>query len=127
MKRSILLVVLLFAGCASNAPPTLTPAGVLIWQANEAVVALGALQHAAIELNKVQRCEPACVPLLSDRNTGIVVDAVTSALLTIKQVPSGWKPTALAALTQIDARLDQIGKDKVAAYVRAARTVLEGI
>lgn len=128
----VAVVASMVMACASNAPPSLTPAGVRIWQANEAVVALGTLQHVAIQLNGVQRCEAppndaVCAPVLSTQNTGVVVDAVTAALTTVRQVPSGWKPTALAALTQIEARLDAAGKTKLSAYVVAARTVIEAL
>lgn len=129
LKVSI-VVLLLAVGCA-KAPPTLSPAGTQIWQANEAVVALGTLQHVAIELNALKVCAapPAttCSPVLSDANTRTVVDTVTAALLTIKQVPTGWKATATAALTQIEQRLDALGKAKVAAYVGAARTVVNSL
>ena len=107
---SILLVGLLFVGCARNAPSSLSPAGVRLYQANEVAVGLGTLQHAAIELNKVQRCDPApCQPLLSDQNTRIVIEAVTDGLTTLRAVPDGWKATGLAVTQRIEGRLDAAG------------------
>jgi hypothetical protein len=118
---------LTFSGCA-KAPPTLPPATALLWQANEAAVAIGTVQHTAIELNKIDVCDTAtpqkCHRLLSDKNTGIVVDAVTAALVTIRNLPNGWKPTTLAALDQIDAALDEYGKAKLKAYTAAARIAI---
>src|SRR3990167_6568803 len=104
MRRLILAVglALSLSGCAKP-PPNLPAADVAIWKANEVVVALGTAQHAAIALKAVQVCpQPtACHPLLSTRNTGIVVDAVEDALLTIQAVPGGWLATANAALARI--------------------------
>lgn len=122
----------LLAGCAKDAPPSLTPAGVVTWQANEAVVAVGTLQRVAIELNGVKVCQPPpddakCSPLLSDRNTRTVIDAVAVALNTIKQVPNGWKATALTALEKIRAELAGDDRRKLDPYIEAARTVVNAI
>lgn len=127
IRRRFLTVslVVLLSSCAGKAPVGLDPAAIKIWEANEAAVGLGTLQHAAIELNKVQQCDPApCHPLLSDANTRIVVEAVTDGLTTIRAVPSGWKATAGAALDRVEQRLDAAGKTKLAAYVAAARSIL---
>lgn len=125
--RVLLLSLLLISACA-KAPPSLTPAGARIWQANEATVALGEFQHTVIALNGVQMCEPApCHPLVSDANTRIVVLSVTSALKTISAVPAGWRITANTALDQISQQLDATGKSKLKPYVEAARLVLAAI
>ena len=126
LSTAIVIAVVVMAGCA-KAPPSLSPAGVRIWQANEGVVALGTVQHTAIELNKIQVCDPACHPLVSDRNTGIVVDAVADGLKAIQRVPDGWKATAVVVLERIEGRLDAAGKEKLAAYVIAARTVIDAL
>lgn len=127
MKRLLLVVVLLAVGCA-KAPPQLPAGDAVLFQANQAVVAIGTVQHAAIELNKVQVCPPApCRPLLSDANTRIVIDNVASALTTIKQVPTGWRPTITAALTEIQNRLDADGKTRLAAYVQTANTIITSL
>jgi len=124
----ILLVALACAGCA-KAPPNLTPAGVVVWQANEATVILGNVQRTAIGLNGVQRCEipRPCEPLFSDRNTGIVVDVVTDGLLTLRAVPSGWRATTSEALNRVAMRLDEAGRTKIAGYLQAAREAVEAI
>lgn len=126
MKRtvSIALVLLALTGC-THAPPSLSPAGARLYQANEVVVAIGTLQHAAIELNKVQVCPaPAtCHSLLIDANTKVVVDASTAALTTIKATPDGWKAAASALLTQVTARLDAAGKTQLAAYVQVVSQI----
>lgn len=113
--------------CAGNTSPNTSPTVQVIATANDVVVGLGTLQHAAIELNKAQTCTtatpPACTPLLSEANTRIVVNAVGEALKTIQQVPNGWKATAGSALTAITARLDAAGQAKLAAYIQAVRTI----
>jgi hypothetical protein len=117
LKLSVLVLLLWIAfGCAS-APPV-SPQGQLVWKANEVVVALGTLQHTAIELNKVQVCEPApCRPLLSDKNTGVVVDSVTSTLKVLRGVPSGWRTIVRNALSQILERLDDFGQQRLRPYI----------
>ena len=121
-----LCVSLCLSGCRP-APPNLPPESVVVWKANEAVVAVGTVQHVAIELNKVLICDPTCHGVLSDKNTGIVVDAVRRILLTIQQVPNGWKQTALLGLDQIDAALDDAGKGKLKAYTAAARATIAAL
>lgn len=128
LRRAFLSLILCTTlACAGKAPPGLSPAGVRVWQANEAVVALGTAQHAAIELNKVQVCNPTCYPLLSDHNTGVVVDNVLTALHTIKAVPDGWKATALEAINAIMLRIDSEGQARIVAYLEAARAVINAI
>jgi len=119
------VLLALTVACASNAPPTLGPADTRIWQANEAAMALGQVQHAAIELNKIEACDPVpCRKLLSDMNTRAVIDVVSPALQTIRAVPDGWLATANAAVDQVNLKLDATGKAKLRAYVEAARIIL---
>ncbi len=128
MRIMLFALCLSLAACASKAPPSLSPAGVRIWEADQAVIALGDVQHVAIALNGVQVCDPApCHPLFSDNNTRIVVNVVAAGVKTIHQVPSGWKATALAALSQLSETLDAAGKSKLAAYLDAARAILNGV
>ncbi len=129
MKTSILLVALILSmGCASHAPATLTPTGVVVWQANEVAVGVGLVQTAAINLNKVQVCDPLpCHPLLSDANTRVVVDAVTDGIQTLKAVPAGWKATGTTIVDRIDQRLDTAGQSKLKAYTAAVRAIIGGL
>lgn len=132
MRRTLLLVLaLVLLGCAKP-PSTLSPVGARTFQANQAVVAIGMLQRSAIELNKIEVCPtpatvPACHPFLSDQNTGIVVDNVTTALTAIRGVPLGWKGTIEQALTTIAARLDGDGKTQLASYITAANSVIAAL
>ncbi len=126
MKRALLVLALLaLSACARNAPISLSPAGVVLWQADAAVVALGTVQTSAIGLNKIQVCNPApCHPLLSDNATRGVIDAVTDGVNTIRHVPAGWKGTALATLDVTERRLDAAGITQLRPYLIAARAAL---
>jgi hypothetical protein len=62
--------------------------------------------------------------LLSDRNTGIVVDAVTDGLTTLRALPAGWKATTVAVLDRIQIRLDAAGLTKFTPYLTAGRSAL---
>lgn len=118
-------IILTGGGCAGHAPPSLSGPGVRDYYANEVTIAIGTVQHAAIDLNKAQVCTPApCHPILSNHNTGIVVDAATDALTTIKATPDGALATAVAAIDRMQARLDAAGKQEIAAYLGAARTII---
>lgn len=123
---ALLCGLLLFVGC-HPAPPNLDPETTKIWQADQAQVILGELQHTAIKFNEVKTCDAAganCKPLLSDHNTGIVIDGVTVALKTVHVSPQGWQATATTALQSIADALDANGKVTLAAYIDAARSAL---
>ncbi len=130
MQKRVMMfaaVLLLASGCA-KAPPSLTPAGVRDWQANEVVVAIGTLQRTAIALNGVQVCDPTpCKPLFSDANTRTVIDAVEVALRTIQAAPAGWRIAADTALTNITTKVDAAGLPKLQPYIAAARAVMDSI
>lgn len=124
---SPMLLVLALSGCAT-VPSSLSPAGAIVFKANEGVVAIGTVQHAALALNAVVDCGGTvvispCQKALSDANTRVVVDASTAALTTIKAVPEGWKATALTAAHTIEQKLDQAGKAELSAYLKALETI----
>lgn len=138
MKRatvniSTLVLLVTVLACASKAPPVQTPKALKIWQANEVVVHLGQLQDVAIGLNGIKRCptpetpEANCPPVLSDTNTGYVVDAVEVAVKTIQKVPEGWKAAALTALDAVEKQLDAAGKAKLLSYLTVARQAVESL
>lgn len=125
LTLSLTLALALVGSACAKTPPSLTPVGVKYFQANRGIVAIGTVQHVAIELNKVQICTPEpCHPLLSEANTRIVVDATTDTITTITATPEGWKPTLDTGLKRIEDRLDAAGKTELAAYLAAARAIL---
>lgn len=124
MKRRIVFAVVWCTLACAPVPSSLSPQGAAVYKANEVVVALGTLQHVAIELNKTcQTPTPPCQPILPEADTRIVVDAVTDALTTLKAGPDNWKAMASAALTRIDTRLDAAGKGRLSAYIQAVKTI----
>lgn len=115
MRAYLLIATLLLTGCAS-APPSLSPEAAALWRMNEAVIALGTVQHTAIEFNKLG--------MLSDDNTRHVVEVVTDALITIRVAPQGHRAVVAQALTRIRDRLDRVGQEQMAAYLDTAREVV---
>ena len=136
MKRAIvtsstILILAIMVACASKAPPVQTPKALKLWQANEVVVHLGQLQDVAIGLNDIQQCSQTapseCAPILSDKNTGYVVDAVEVGVRTIQKVPEGYKAAALSALDSIEKQLDAQGKTKMLPYVTVVRQLVTAL
>lgn len=137
MRYLVLSVLALsLVSCARNAPTSLSPNGIRVWQANQVAVTLGTVSHTAIELNKVQVCDPVttgvstpanCHALLSDNNTRVVITVVEDALNTLKKVPDGWKATGLEALTRISGRLDLAGRDKLNSLLEWARAIITAL
>lgn len=136
--HSVAIVALLTLPACGNKPAnTLPPGGDLILKSKQAAVVIGTVQHAAIELNKIHvhddnsvcadATDATCHPLVSDKNTGVVVDASTDALTAMKSIPAGWKTTALAALDRIIARLDAAGNTQLATYLNAAKAALNAL
>lgn len=131
--RTILLSLLVvgFVGCAGNRPPNLTPEQLALYRADDALVAIGTVQHAAIELNKIKTCTsatpPVCTPtIMSDRNTGIIVDAVADAVPVIVATPEGWRAAVSALLERVQSRLDAAGLTRVRPYLDVLRLLVNG-
>lgn len=123
MKRYLLLVAIFALSCA-HAPTSLSPIGARYYQADRGIVAIGTVQHTAIELNKVQVCNPTCHALVSDANTKTVIDVATATITTIKTAPDGWKAAVSAGIDQIILKLDASGKQELDAYLQAAKTIV---
>lgn len=127
---SIILIALLFAGCA-KAPPSLTPVSLKVWQANEVVNVIGAVEQAAIAFNGQTVCSadpvPVCSPMLSEQATRIVVSACVFAIRTIQAYPDGWYATGLSAVTQIESNLGAAGQTRMLPYLATVRIVLANL
>lgn len=125
LANLVLIVMLVCPACATLAPSA-NPEVNRLRLANEAIVAIGTVQHAAIQLNAVQTCTPTpCHPILSDHNTGVVVDVAVPALVTLKAATAGPQAVLDAALAEIEKKLDAAGKRELTPYLRAARAVLK--
>lgn len=130
MKISFLFLILL-VGCARNAPPNLPPSALKVWQANEVVNVVGAVERAAIAFNSQTVCSedpvPVCAPMLSTANTRIVVIACNAAIRAIAAYPDGWHASGLAAVTQIETNLGASGQTRLLPYLSAVRLVLANL
>jgi hypothetical protein len=127
---SVVFLLALVACRAPQPPPVITPGTVRAWQANQAVIALGDLQRAAINYHATHRCDDNglnCVRMLSEANTRVVVSAIVPALERIKAEPSSWKPVGLGALNTIDQGLDAKGHERMDADLTKARSTLDGL
>lgn len=144
MRRSSLIVasfVLAWLGSASCAslgsfgdntpirvgrPPDL-------WAANEVVVALGTLQHAAIALNAITVCDPGtkivCHPFFSDEHTRATIDVTRSALEQIDELPARWNQATLTACDQLYERITLSDHPdlKLNPYIETARAIVRGL
>ena len=121
----LLLCIAPTAGCRKF-PANTDPKIVALYNANEAVVALGSLSHAAIELNKQQICDTPtvnCRPILSRANTDVVTDVVFDALKVMGPTPTQWQGVVKNALNTIQARLDAAGKTRLSAYIQMVQLV----
>lgn len=135
----LVLVAVLATGCAAKAPSSLTPAGVRAWQANQAVLALNTVQRGAIGLNAIERCDTVviaadgqaedanCRPLVSDRNTRLVIDVHAQAVTSIAEAPSSWWVVATEALVRIRNGLDADGRTTLAEWLDFARVLMEDL
>lgn len=124
-------VLALTVGCAKP-PLNLPPEVANEWKINEVVIAIGNLQRTAIALNAVQKCDPApnetqCRPLFSNANTRLTIQIVEGAVRTIEAAPQGWQATANAAVDQLAMQLDDAGRSTLAAYIQAARAVINAV
>lgn len=130
----------LLGGCgAYRAPASYPDPQKVLWYANEIAVAVNTVQHAAIELNKIQVCEagtavstspdaivvpPSCHPLLSEDNVRAVGETASDIRASLRQTPAGWRAIVTAGLERMQARLDNAGMIKLSAYLQAVRFLL---
>lgn len=111
-------------GCAKP-PVDLDPAALPYWRANEVQVAFGAVQHAAIELNKLQKSDGTRV--LSDASTLTVIGIVEDVVLTLRRTPEGWVGIANGGLQRLTERLDPEARARLGSYLDVIRDLLEGL
>ena len=103
-------------GCA-KAPPSLSPSGVAAFHASRAVDILNVVRDATIAAHDQG--------LVSTPSARAVVSYYKSALQTIRAVPSGWLPTVRAGLDEVERNLSPAEQQRLASYVRLARTVFD--
>ncbi len=125
---ALVLTFPLWSTSCAPVPTSLSATGRMVYRADEAVIMLGALQHAAIELNQTSDCVSGqeCKPLLSERDTRVIVNVVTPTLKALDALPNGWLPVFQASIQQITEQLDAEGRERLRPYLLAA-SVAAGI
>ncbi len=94
----VLCLALLAPACAQNAPPNLSPAGVIAWQATKVITALDVVRDIAVDASNT-------TPPLVAHDTMLKVVAWHKTAITIaRSAPAGWPQTiktSLAATQQL--------------------------
>lgn len=124
MKAATLLLIAaltLSTGCGGAPPPNLTPVGQAAVTATQVIKALDVLRDFAVTANAQNP------PLLSTADTRKVVDFHTSAVKTVTAVPSGWKATVSAGLTQLQADLPPPVWARLVPYITLIQTLMAGV
>lgn len=117
MKKILLVALLLTVpACAGNPPPNLTPIGQAAVSATEVVKALDVIRDTSEILNTQG--------VLSLQTTNKIHAFHESVVKVIAAVPSGWKPTVLAAFDQLEKDLPAADWARIGAYVTLAKTLI---
>lgn len=116
-KRSVLIVSLLFyTACSGNLGPNVDPRVPVALGVKEAVIAVGTIQHTAIELNRAG--------LVPDRDVRVIGNAVKSIDSTLGTLPQGWQAVVNSGLDEMLKQLDEPTKLRIAPYVEIAKLVI---
>jgi hypothetical protein len=116
-SSALLLVLLLAAACYK--PATLTPAGVVAFNATRVVKALDVLRDFAVDANAQTP------PLLTTATTRTVVTYHRAAVSVIGQSPSGWVPIVVAGLEQLQTTIPAPEYQRLAPYVSLVSTLVK--
>jgi len=122
--RYLLLVLLLLTfagGCATNAPPNLTPQATKAWQSTQVIKAIDLLRDTAIA------AQAATPSMLSEATTRKVVLWHQSALEVAHAAPMGWQKSLLIGLDSLTTPLSSAEKATLAPYVALIETVLKEV
>lgn len=106
------------ASCAS-APPSLSPTGALAFNMTRVVQALDMVRDAAIAANAQTP------PRLSTASTRRVVLWHQATVTILAQLPSGWKATVLAGLTQLSADVPAADAAQLAPYLALVKALVD--
>jgi hypothetical protein len=121
----VIAVMLLFTVGCGQQQITVPSANRVIYNANEAAILLGTLQHVAIQMNETTQCAGTeCHPILSERDTRVVVSIITPTLKVMDAIPNGWPTVMSAAIDQIVSQMDSDGRSKLAPYLEAAKAAI---
>lgn len=125
---AVLVAAVLVIGCANKAPASLSPKGVTIWEANEAVSDIRAMRRGVADANAIQKCvgtPVACSPLVPDATVRVVLDASDVALRGLDKTPDGWRVIVQTMVNDLNARLTAAGKQELAEWIALGGKVLK--
>lgn len=117
--RYLLVVALLFTGCAS-APPNRPANVVLAFQATQAIKSLDMLRDFAIDANAQTP------PMLSTATTRLIVTYHRSAIRVVHDVPAGWKTTVQTGIIELFNSLPEAEQQKIGPYVTLIEALVMG-
>lgn len=124
MKRLVLIVALLTAGCgvlAPKAPPNLPPAVTAQFYATYAIKDLDAIRDFAADINRVAPEAVSNATLLK------IVNWHESLITVIHRLPSGWKAATVAGLNELRHILTDVEYVRFKPYVEAVRTFVSEV
>lgn len=119
IRRSVLVAVLVLASACASVPPNLSPTGRAAFQATQAVRVLDVVRDFAVAANDTQP------PLIARNDMRRVVQWHASIVRTIRAVPDGWKPIALAGLEELRAELPPETWKRLQPYLALVRAVIQ--
>lgn len=119
MKKYLLLFLIAFTACTPKVGPNTDPRAVTALKVKEVVIAIGTVQHTAIELNKVG--------IVNNEATEYTIDYVKSALNVIKATPNGWQPSVIKVLDELENKLNPDAKARLFPYLIIVRNLISRI
>ena len=121
LNRALLIGVVVWLSACASAPPNLSPAGVTAFNNTRVVKGLDLVRDTAITANAQTP------PLVSTDTTRKIVTYHRSALLVIRDVPTGWKASVLTGLDETVKNLPGNEAQLFAPYVALVKTLIQEI
>jgi hypothetical protein len=117
----VLCLVLFTPACAQNAPPNLSPAGVVAWQGTKVIKALDVIRDIAVD------AEATAPPLLSHATMLKIVAWHKAAITTAHAAPAGWSDVIKASLRSTLDLLTPAERQQLSPYFALAETLLNEV
>jgi len=116
MRKYLLLLLISIAACTPKVAPSTDARTIAALKVKEVVIAIGTIQHAAIEFNKQG--------VINNEATEYTIDYIKSALNVIKTTPNGWRLTVVKILDELEGKLNANAKDKLSPYIDIAKILI---
>lgn len=122
MSRLVIFVLVSWlvalSACATLAPPpTLTPQAQAAWTATQAIQTMDMLRDIAIAANDQK--------LISEASTRAIVKWHLDAINVVHAVPLGWRATVGASLRDLNGRLSDGERARLAPYLKLVSDLVE--